>query len=124
MTAGPATGDLLSAVVTLLGGISDSVRILPATVPIGDMIDQLRGARPEMTPEMTLVLAGPDLTAIDRAMLLAAMGPLAIELAPARRIGVLDIADGAAAAEIAAAARFLIEAGSTTGQTLRIEAVS
>lgn len=124
MTAGPATGDLLSAVETLLGGISDSVRILPATVPIGDMIDRLRGSRPEMIPEMTLVLAGPDLTAIDRAMLLAAIGPLAIELAPARRIGALDVADGAAAAEVAAAAGFLIEARSTTGQTLRIEAVS
>ncbi|MGY4398890.1 hypothetical protein ACVWZA_004100 [Sphingomonas sp. UYAg733] len=119
MTAGPATGDLLSAVAALIGGVPDSARILRAIVPIGVMIEQLRVAK----TEMTLILVGPDLTGIDRAMLVAAIAPLAIELAPARRIGALDVADGAAAADVAAAARFLIEAGSTTGQTLRIEAV-
>jgi hypothetical protein len=120
MTAGPATGDLLSAVAVLVGGASESVRIVPAIVPIGDMIEQVRS----VGAEMILILAGPDLTGIDRAMLLAAIGPLAIELAPARRIGALDVADGAAVADVAATARFLIEAGSTTGQTLRIESAS
>ncbi|MDB5707672.1 MAG: hypothetical protein JWN66_4788 [Sphingomonas bacterium] len=93
-------------------------------------------ARPDATVEeivrrlrqpaaaIMLLLIDPLVPAVDRAMLLAAIGPLATELAPGTRIAAIDIASGAASADIAAAAHFLAKAQSTTGQVLRVEAES
>ena len=81
-----------------------------------DVIAELRG---EAEHDAVVLLLLPALSAIDRAMLLAALGPLAAELAP-RRIGAVDIAAGASIAPIVAAARHLAAARSTTGQCLRV----
>jgi hypothetical protein len=112
MTAAPVPGDMLTAVTAAV----DSAWILAATVPIGDMVEAVRRS----PAEMILLLAGSELTAVDRAALLAAIGPLAVELAPGRRIGALDLTRDASIADSVAAARFLCGAESTTGQVLRI----
>ncbi len=50
----------------------------------------------------------------------AAIGPLAVELAPARRLNAVFPTETAAAANIDAAVEFLDQARSTTGQLLDI----
>jgi membrane-bound ClpP family serine protease len=92
------------------------VEVIAAIVPIGDMVEQIS----QSPVPVILVLAAPGLDSMDRALSLAAIGTLAIRLAPDRRIGALDLADGAAIEDIVAAACFLAEAASTTGQILRI----
>ena len=67
-----------------------------------------------------LLLIDSSVPTLDRAMLRAAIGPLAIERAPLARIGAIDIADGAAMADIVAAASYLVSARSTTGQILAV----
>lgn len=69
---------------------------------------------------VTLLLIDSSVPTLDRAMLSAAIGPLAIDRAPQARIGAIDIANGAAMADVVAAANYLASARSTTGQTLRI----
>lgn len=83
------------------------------------MAETLAALRITGVEDATLLLILPTVAAIDRAMLIAALGPLAIELAP-RRITALDVADGADIAAIIAAATYLVAARSTTGQSLRI----
>lgn len=70
-----------------------------------------------------LLVIDAQVAAIDRAMLIAAVGPLAIELAPQTRLVALDLAAGAGVADIVAAADYLVAATSTTGQVLRITPV-
>lgn len=69
---------------------------------------------------MILLVVEPDLAPLDRAMVLAAVGPLATELAPATRIAALDVGAGADSHDVTAAAQFLVSAHSTTGQVVRI----
>lgn len=82
----------------------------------------LHGARAAVSAgrESVLVTIGHDVAAIDRAMLRAAIGALAIESAPASRINALDIAAGASADAVVAAAIFLARARSTTGQVVAV----
>lgn len=89
---------------------------LRATLPLTGTLAVIRGA----TADLVLLTIGPDMPALERAMLIAALGPLAIELAPARRLCALDIASSADLADVAAAAAFLARADSTTGQVLAI----
>lgn len=70
--------------------------------------------------DSVLLLIPADVSALDRAMLRAAIGPLTRELAPAKRLNAIDVAVGAADDEVIAAARFLAAARSTTGQLLEI----
>lgn len=112
MTAAPVPGDMLSTVTAAV----DSAWILAATVPIGDMVEAVRRS----SAAMILVLVGPELNPVERVALIAAIGPLAVELAPGQRIGALDLTREASIADGVAAARFLCEAESTTGQVLRI----
>jgi hypothetical protein len=69
-----------------------------------------------------LMLIDSSVPTLDRAMLSAAIGPLAIELAPRARIGAIDIANGAGMADVVAAAEYLASARSTTGQILTVTA--
>ena len=69
---------------------------------------------------VALLLIDSSVPTLDRAMLSAAIGPLAIERAPQVRIGAVDIANGAATADVVAATNYLASARSTTGQILRI----
>jgi hypothetical protein len=83
---------------------------------VTDIIEALRAT----DGEVVLLAIDPMVAAVDRAMLIGAVGPLAVELAPVVRIGALDVTDGAVVADIAAAAQFLATARSTTGQILKI----
>ena len=69
---------------------------------------------------IALLLIDSSVPAIDRAMLCAAIGPLAIERAPHARIGAIEIGEGAATADVVAAAGYLATARSTTGQVLTV----
>ncbi len=79
-----------------------------------DIVAKMRSA----AGEIILLLIDPGVPQLERAMLIAAIGPLAIEHAPASRIGAIDIGEGAVLPDVEAAARFLVAARSTTGQVL------
>lgn len=83
------------------------------------VIAEVRATRTDERDSVLLLIPG-DVPALDRAMLRAATGPLALELAPVKRLNTLDVAVGAADDEVIAAARFLAAAASTTGQLLEI----
>jgi len=106
---------LSDAVAAALAGQA-CVVVADATVALPDALASLRSASPCDT---VIVLILPDLATIDRAMLLAALGPLAIETAP-RRIAAIDVADGALREHVLATARYLASACSITGQCLRV----
>ena len=101
----------------LAGALDGAVRIVFAHT-VSDL--PLLRAAPDRA--LVLLVLDPTVPNLDRAMLLAAIGPLAIEFAPAVRIGALDVAEGAEVDDVIAAARFLTSAASMTGQTLRITA--
>ncbi|MEG3178039.1 hypothetical protein U1872_17485 [Sphingomonas sp. RB3P16] len=69
---------------------------------------------------VVLVVIEATVAPLDRAMLCAAIGPLAVALAPQTRLVALDLADDADSAAAAAAAHYLLTASSTTGQIVRI----
>ena len=88
--------------------------------PEATVEESVRRLRQPAGAAVILLLIDPLVPALVRTMLLAAIGPLAIELAPGIRIGAIDVAAGAAPADVAAAAHFLATARSTTGQILRV----
>lgn len=106
---------LSKAVAAALAGQA-AVVVADATVALTDVLASLRTVSPD---DAVIVLILPDLSAIDRAMLLAALGPLAIELAP-RRIAAIDVVDGASCQRVLAAVHYLAAACSITGQYLRV----
>lgn len=85
---------------------------------VADIIRQLQAS----DTGIALLLIDSSTPAMDRAMLCAAIGPLAIERAPRTRIGAIEIGEGAATADVVAAAGFLASARSTTGQILTVTA--
>lgn len=109
-----------AAVRDSLAKASDIMLVAAETGRAGEIVDRLRGA----TAGMVLLLIDSSIPVIDRAMLIAAIGPLAVERAPHGRIGAIDVAPGAEPADVVAAAHFLMAARSTTGQTLTISAES
>lgn len=106
---------LSDAVVTALAGQA-AVVVAGATIAVSNVLAALRGP---MDDDAVLLLLLPDLAPIDRVMLLAALGPLAIELSP-RRIAAIDVMDGASPRNVVAAAHYLASACSITGQCLHV----
>ena len=102
-----ALGDAVALVIAGAGRTTEAV------------IADLRAARTDERDSVLLLIPG-DVTALDRALLRAAIGPLAIELAPAKRLNAVDIAAGAAPDDAVEAARFLAGAESTTGQLIEV----
>lgn len=93
-----------------------AVRI--AVRPGDDLATLVRAAR----AESVLVLIAPALDALELAWARASIGPLAVERAPGVRVNALLAAADADPADVEAAALFLEEARSTTGQLLEIGA--
>ena len=89
---------------------------LRAVLPIAETLRAVRAA----VDTVVVVIVPHDLPAVERAMLIAAIGPLAIERAPAQRVCALDLGAAADPADVAAAVRFLARAASTTGQVLKV----
>ena len=67
-----------------------------------------------------LAVLGDDLDPLSRAQVIAVLIPLAIEMAPVTRLNALAVADGAHPADVRAAAAWLSDAASTTGQLLSV----
>ncbi|MGY2735248.1 Rossmann fold domain-containing protein [Sphingomonas sp. UYP23] len=92
-----------------------------AAVIFGDDLGAVAAVRsaPRDSGMVLLVIDGR-VAALDRAMLRAAVAPLAVELAPATRLAALDVGANATRTAVAAAADYLVSARSTTGQVLEI----
>ncbi len=110
---------MIAARVAAALGDAVALVIADAGRTTGAVVAELRAVYADERDSVLLFIAA-DLPALDRAMLRAAIGPLAIELAPTVRLNALDIATGAADEDVVAAARFLAGAASTTGQLLEI----
>ena len=82
--------------------------------PGGDIAALVRGA----TGESRIVLIPANLDPLTMAQARAAVGPLAIELAPAVRVNAVAPIEAARHADVDAAVAFLEQARSTTGQLL------
>lgn len=98
--------------------LAGSAGAMPVFAADGDAVAALRVA--SAASAMVLLVIESTVSNLDKAMLLAAVGALAIELAPAGRIAALDLGEGADSGDVVAAAAFLVAARSTTGQILRI----
>ena len=109
---------LEEAVRDSLATVSGATFVSARAGRAGEVVDRLRAAE----GEIVLLLIDSSVSPLDRAMLIAAIGPLAVELAPRVRIGAIDVAAGAAPEDAAVAARFLAGARSTTGQVLTVAA--
>ncbi|WP_260598454.1 Rossmann fold domain-containing protein [Sphingomonas endolithica] len=105
----------------ILTAVDNALKEEPATLLCSDLAlpDLIAGIR-AATTEFVLLLVLPTTPELDRAMLLAAIAPLAAERAPGHRICALDIKAGATVANIVATAQFLARAGSTTGQVIAV----
>ena len=83
-----------------------------------DLVAAVRGA----TSDSLVVVIAPR-ASLEMALARAAIGPLAVERAPAMRVNAVMPGAGASAADVAAAVAFLEGAQSTTGQILEIDSV-
>lgn len=92
-----------------------------AALVFADGVDTVAAVRaaPRESGMVVLVIDGT-VAALDRAMLTAAVAPLAVELAPQTRLGALDVGPDADGDAVVAAAEYLAGAHSTTGQVLEI----
>jgi len=88
----------------------------PGGEPGGDIAALVRGAVGESL--VVVIPATPD--ALAMALAKAAIGPLAVELAPATRVNAVVLVEGGAPADVDAAVAFLENAPSTTGQLIEI----
>ncbi len=97
-------------------GSASAVRV--AVGPGDDVAALVRAA----DAESVLVLLDPALDALATARARASIGPLAVERAPGARVNALLPAADADPADTAAAARYLEDARSVTGQLLEVAA--
>jgi hypothetical protein len=82
--------------------------------PGGDLAALVRGA----DAESVVVVVRRTSDGLAMAVARAAIGPLAIERAPGRRVNAVLVEDSALTEDVDAAVRFLESARSTTGQIL------
>ena len=97
--------------------------------PGGDIVALVRAARPasadslpDSPSDSLVVVVAPSSDTLWLAMTRAAIGPLAIDRAPATRVNAVFAAQGAAEAHVDAAVDFLGCARSTTGQVIDVRA--
>lgn len=102
-----ALGETVALVVADAGRTSEEV------------VAGLRATRTDERDSVLLLIA-QGVSALDRAILRSAIGPLAIELAPSKRLNAVDIVGDAADRDVVAAAGFLAAAASTTGQVIEV----
>ena len=112
----------MSALADVCAALAEGTDLEIVTAESGDDVAEIVRRLRVSGAGITLLLIDSSVPAIDRAMLCAAIGPLAIERAPRARIGAIEIGNGAAAEDVVAAASYLGSARSTTGQILTITA--
>ena len=88
----------------------------------GATVGALVAAVREGAAEVIVVEVAPDIPALERHLILAAIAPLAIELAPATRLCAIDVGAGAQAVDVAAVRDWLAGAACTTGQVVAVTA--
>jgi len=86
----------------------------------GATVGALVAAVQEGAAEVIVVEVAPEIAALERHLILAAIAPLAIELAPATRLCAIDVGAGAAAEDVAAVRDWLAGADCTTGQVVAV----
>lgn len=73
------------------------------------------------SPDAVVIVAvAPEVAAVERAAMLAMVVPLALELAPARRLVAIDIRTSVDPGEVAQVAHYLHGARPVTGQVIAI----
>ena len=112
----------MSDLVELRAALAESADLEIVIAESGDDVAETVRRLGGAAAGIALLLIDSSVPALERAMLCAAIGPLAIDLAPQARIGAIEISDGAATADVLAAANYLASARSTTGQILTISA--
>ncbi len=91
---------------------------LAAGATVGALVAAVR----EGAAEVIIVEVAPEIAALERHLILAAITPLAIELAPATRLCAIDVGAGAEADDVAAVRDWLAGAECTTGQVVAVTA--
>ncbi|CAN5480242.1 hypothetical protein BH10PSE14_BH10PSE14_14750 [soil metagenome] len=109
---------IAARIATALGGEA-AIVTAAADNMVESILHDVRAAA-AVSGESVLVLIEHDVAAVSRAMLRAAIGPLAIECSPGSRINALYITADASADDVIAAAIFLACAHSTTGQVIDV----
>ena len=88
----------------------------------GATVGALVAAVQEGAADAIIVEVAPEIAALERHLILAAIGPLAIELAPGTRLCAIDMGAGAEAEDVAAVRDWLASAHCTTGQVVAVTA--
>lgn len=109
---------MIADVAAVLGDATGLV-VADGGQSVEEVIAAVRAARGGEGGSVLVLISG-DVPAVIRPRLHAMLAPLAVELAPGCRLNALDVAHDAAPADVAAAARFLAVAGSTTGQLIEV----
>ena len=104
---------MATCVITL--GADATVAALVAAVRECAAADTATGA--------IVVEVAAGIVALERHLILAAIAPLAIELAPGTRLCAIDVGAGAEAEDVAAVRDWLSEAECTTGQVVTVTGV-
>ncbi|MBY0284347.1 MAG: hypothetical protein K2W81_10335 [Sphingomonas sp.] len=86
----------------------------------GATVGALVAAVQEGAADAIIVEVAPEIAALERHLILAAIGPLAIELAPGTRLCAIDVGAGAEAEDVAAVRDWLAGADCTTGQVVAV----
>lgn len=94
---------------------------LAAGATVGALVDAVRGGG---AAAVIVVEVAPDIAALERHLILAAIAPLAIECAPATRLCAIDVEEGADPADVAALRDWLAGAECTTGQVVAVKRVA
>ncbi|WP_353204517.1 Rossmann fold domain-containing protein [Sphingomonas sp.] len=91
-----------------------------AVIFVGDVADLPLIRAAAVDHALVLMVLAPTVPILDRNMLLAAVGVLAVDCAPRARIAALDVRPGADVDDVVATALFLATAESTTGQIVPV----
>ena len=104
----------------LTGALAETPGDGTAVILVDDVADLPLIGAAAVDHALVLVVLAPTVPILDRSMLLAAVGVLAVDCAPHVRIAALDVRAGAEVDDVVAAAPFLASAESTTGQIVQV----
>lgn len=97
---------------------------LGAGATVGALVAAVReSAAAETATGVIVVEVAAGIVALERHLILAAIAPLAIELAPGTRLCAVDVGAGADAEDVAAVRDWLSGAECTTGQVVAVTGV-
>lgn len=95
-----------------------NVRVI--TLAAGATVGALVAAVHDGAADAIIVEVAPEIAALERHLILAAIAPLAIKLAPTTRLCAIDVGEGAEAADVATVRDWLAGADCTTGQVVQV----